>query len=181
LPCYRKFNLMVFCGLYPVNSAYYTPLIDALERLELHDSSLQYDSETSQALGFGFRCGLSGILHMEIIQERIEREFSIDLITTAPSVIYEVEKTDEAMVEVANPTTMPDPQKIQEISEPFVKATIMVPNEYVGTVMELSQKKRGQFLDMEYLDDIRVNVIYNIPLSEIVYDFFDQLKSQTKG
>ncbi|HLR41026.1 MAG TPA: translation elongation factor 4 [Virgibacillus sp.] len=181
LPGYRPLNPMVFCGLFPIDSNNYNDLREALERLELNDSALQYEPETSQALGFGFRCGFLGLLHMEIIQERIEREFSIDLITTAPSVIYEVEKTDEEMVEVDNPSTMPDPQQIQEISEPFVKATIMVPNDYVGTVMELSQKKRGQFLDMEYLDDIRVNVIYNIPLSEIVYDFFDQLKSQTKG
>jgi GTP-binding protein LepA len=181
LPGYRPLNPMVFCGLFPIDSNKYNDLREALERLELNDSSLQYEPETSQALGFGFRCGFLGLLHMEIIQERIEREFNINLITTAPSVIYEVKKTDGEAVQVDNPSTMPDPQVIQEISEPFVKATIMVPNDYVGTVMELSQKKRGQFLDMEYLDDIRVNVIYNIPLSEIVYDFFDQLKSQTKG
>src|SRR5690625_5247503 len=133
LPGYRKLNPMVFCGLYPVNSDDYNALREALERLELNDSALQYEPETSQALGFGFRSGFLGLLHMEIIQERIEREFSIDLIMTAPSVIYEVEKTDEEMVEVDNPSTMPDPQQIQEISEPFVKATIMVPNDYVGT------------------------------------------------
>ncbi|AIF43378.1 translation elongation factor 4 [Virgibacillus sp. SK37] len=181
LPGYRKLNPMVFCGLYPVDSNDYNDLREALERLELNDSSLQYEPETSQALGFGFRCGFLGLLHMEIIQERIEREYKIDLITTAPSVIYEVEQTNEELIEIDNPSVMPDPQQISEIREPFVKATIMVPNDFVGAVMEISQKKRGQFIDMEYLDDIRVNVIYHIPLSEIVYDFFDQLKSQTKG
>ncbi|ASN05179.1 translation elongation factor 4 [Virgibacillus necropolis] len=181
LPGYRKLNPMVFCGLFPIDSNEYNDLREALERLELNDSSLQYDPETSQALGFGFRCGFLGLLHMEIIQERIEREFNIGLITTAPSVIYEVEKANEEIIEIDNPSDLPDQQSITEIREPFVEATIMVPNDYVGTVMELSQKKRGQFVDMEYLDDIRVNVIYHIPLSEIVYDFFDQLKSQTKG
>lgn len=181
LPGYRRLNPMVYCGLYPVDSNDYNDLREALERLELNDSSLQYEPETSQALGFGFRCGFLGLLHMEIIQERIEREFNINLITTAPSVIFEVEKTNGETISVDNPSEMPDPQKIQEISEPYVKATIMVPNDYVGAVMEISQKKRGNFIDMQYLDDIRVNVIYHIPLSEIVYDFFDQLKSQTKG
>ncbi|WP_047986338.1 translation elongation factor 4 [Ornithinibacillus californiensis] len=181
LPGYRRLNPMVYCGLYPVDSNKYNDLREALERLELNDSALQYEAETSQALGFGFRCGFLGLLHMEIIQERIEREFKIDLITTAPSVIYEVEQTDGEAIIIDNPSMMPDPQKIQEVREPFVKATIMVPNEYVGAVMEIAQKKRGQFIDMEYLDDIRVNVIYHIPLSEIVYDFFDQLKSNTKG
>ncbi|TXL68025.1 elongation factor 4 [Cerasibacillus terrae] len=181
LPGYRKLNPMVFCGLYPIDTNDYNDLREALERLELNDSALQYEAETSQALGFGFRCGFLGLLHMEIVQERIEREFNIDLITTAPSVIYEVEKTDGEVIRVDNPSEMPDPQLIEEVREPFVKATIMVPNNYVGPVMEISQKKRGQFLNMEYLDDIRVNVIYKIPLSEIVYDFFDQLKSQSKG
>lgn len=181
LPGYRRLNPMVFCGLYPVDSNKYNDLREALERLELNDSALQYEAETSQALGFGFRCGFLGLLHMEIIQERIEREFKIDLITTAPSVVYEVEQTDGEFITIDNPSMMPDPQKIQEIREPYVKATIMVPNDYVGAVMEIAQKKRGQFIDMEYLDDIRVNVIYHIPLSEIVYDFFDQLKSNTKG
>ncbi|AUJ26216.1 MULTISPECIES: translation elongation factor 4 [Virgibacillus] len=181
LPGYKRLNPMVFCGLYPVDSKNYNDLREALERLELNDSSLQYEAETSQALGFGFRCGFLGLLHMEIIQERIEREFNISLITTAPSVIYEVEQTDGTTINVDNPAFMPDPQQIKEVREPYVKATIMVPNEYVGSVMEIAQKKRGQFMDMEYLDDIRVNVIYHIPLSEIVYDFFDQLKSQTKG
>jgi len=181
LPGYRKLNPMVFCGLYPVNSEDYNPLREALERLELNDSSLQYEPETSQALGVGFRSGFLGLLHMEIIQERIEREFNIDLITTAPSVIYEVRKTDGEVIKVDNPSLMPDPQSIEEILEPYVKASIMVPNDYVGPVMELCQRKRGQFIDMQYLDDIRVNVIYELPLSEIVFDFFDQLKSNTKG
>ncbi len=181
LPGYRRLNPMVFCGLFPIDSNKYNDLREALERLELNDSSLQYEAETSQALGFGFRCGFLGLLHMEIIQERIEREFNIDLITTAPSVIYEVEKTDDTTIVVDNPSIMPDPQIVKEIHEPFVKATIMVPNDYVGPVMEIAQKKRGQFIDMEYLDDVRVNVVYQIPLSEIVYDFFDQLKSHTKG
>ena len=181
LPGYRKMNPMVFCGLYPVDTNKYNDLREALERLELNDSALQYEPETSQALGFGFRCGFLGLLHMEIIQERIEREFNINLITTAPSVVYEVKETNGEVLRIDNPSMMPEQQVIEEITEPFVKASIMVPNDFVGTVMELSQKKRGQFVDMEYLDDIRVNVIYHIPLSEIVYDFFDQLKSQTKG
>lgn len=181
LPGYRRLNPMVYCGLYPVSSDDYNGLREALERLELNDASLQYDPETSQALGFGFRSGFLGLLHMEIIQERIEREFNIDLITTAPSVIYEVEKTDGEVISVHNPSFMPDEVNIQEIKEPYVEASIMVPNDFVGPVMELCQRKRGQFVDMQYLDDIRVNVIYHIPLSEIVFDFFDQLKSQTKG
>ncbi|HLS07632.1 translation elongation factor 4 [Lentibacillus sp.] len=181
LPGYKRLNPMVFCGLFPVDANQYNDLREALERLELNDSSLQYEAESSQALGFGFRCGFLGLLHMEIIQERIEREFNINLITTAPSVIYEVEKTDGEIVKVDNPSTMPDSQLVNEVREPFVEATIMVPNDYVGPVMEIAQKKRGQFVNMEYLDEIRVNVMYEIPLSEIVYDFFDQLKSNTKG
>lgn len=181
LPGYRKLNPMVFCGLYPIDTNDYNDLREALERLELNDSALQYEAETSQALCFGFRCGFLGLLHMEIVQERIEREFNIDLITTAPSVIYEVKKTDGEIVKVDNPSDMPEQQEIEEVREPFVEATIMVPNDFVGPVMEISQKKRGQFVNMEYLDAIRVNVIYHIPLSEIVYDFFDQLKSQSKG
>jgi len=152
-----------------------------LEKLELNDSSLQYEPETSSALGFGFRTGFLGLLHMEIIQERIEREFNIDLITTAPSVIYEVKKTDGEILQIDNPSFMPEREVIEEILEPYVKASIMVPHDYVGPVMELCQRKRGQYIDMQYLDDIRVNVIYELPLSEIVFDFFDQLKSQTKG
>jgi len=178
---YRRLNPMVYCGLFPIDSNNYNGLREALERLELNDASLQYEPESSQALGFGYRCGFLGMLHMEIIQERIEREFGIDLITTAPSVILEVEKTDEEMLRIDNPADMPDPQKIEVIREPFVEASIMVPNDFVGPVMEISQKKRGQFVDMQYLDDVRVNIVYHIPLSEIVYDFFDQLKSQTKG
>ncbi|HLR08261.1 MAG TPA: translation elongation factor 4 [Bacillota bacterium] len=181
LPGYKPLNPMVFCGLYPTDSDKYNDLREALERLELNDASLKYEAETSQALGFGFRCGFLGLLHMEIIQERIEREFNIELITTAPSVVYEVEQTDGTMIEVDNPSMMPDPQHVQEIREPFVQATIMVPHDFVGKVMEIAQQKRGQFVNMEYLDDIRVNVIYDMPLSEIVYDFFDQLKSHTKG
>lgn len=181
LPGYRKLNPMVYCGLYPIDSAKYNDLREALEKLELNDSALQYEAETSQALGFGFRCGFLGMLHMEIIQERIEREFNIDIIATAPSVVYKVEQTDGTEIEVSNPSEMPDPQKINSIREPYVKASIMVPNDYVGSVMELCQKKRGIFLNMDYIDSTRVNITYNIPLSEIVFDFFDQLKSNTKG
>ncbi|MBG9815074.1 elongation factor 4 [Bacillus endophyticus] len=181
LPGYRRLKPMVFCGLYPVDSARYNDLRDALEKLELNDSALEFEPETSQALGFGFRCGFLGLLHMEIIQERIEREFNIDLITTAPSVIYEVHTTSDERLIIDNPSNMPDAQKINHVEEPYVKATIMVPNDYVGPVMELCQRKRGDFIDMQYLDENRVNVVYEIPLSEIVYDFFDQLKSNTKG
>ncbi|MFC0522550.1 translation elongation factor 4 [Pontibacillus salicampi] len=181
LPGYKKMNPMVFCGMFPVEASNYNDLREALERLELNDSSLQYEAETSQALGFGFRCGFLGLLHMEIIQERIEREFGIQMITTAPSVIYQVEMVDGEEILIDNPSLMPDSQSINEVREPFVSATIMVPNDYVGPVMEICQKKRGAFQDMEYLDDNRVNITYEIPLSEIVYDFFDQLKSQTKG
>ena len=178
---YKKMNPMVFCGLYPIDSAKYNDLREALEKLQLNDSSLEYEPETSQALGFGYRTGFLGLLHMEIIQERIEREFGIELIATAPSVIYEVHMTDGETIVVDNPSKMPDPQKIEHLKEPYVKATIMVPNDYVGSVMELCQKRRGNFLTMDYIDDIRVNVQYEIPLSEIVFDFFDQLKSNTKG
>ncbi|EAE3184130.1 elongation factor 4 [Listeria monocytogenes] len=178
---YRKLNPMVYCGLYPIDSSKYNDLRDALEKLELNDSALQFEAETSQALGFGFRCGFLGLLHMEIIQERIEREFNIDLITTAPSVIYHVNLTDGSNIVVDNPAEMPEPGVIERVEEPYVKATVMVPNDYVGAVMELAQNKRGNFITMEYLDDIRVSIVYEIPLSEIVYDFFDQLKSSTKG
>ena len=178
---YKKMNPMVYCGMYPIDSNKYNDLREALEKLELNDSSLQYEPETSQALGFGFRTGFLGLLHMEIVQERIEREFGIELIATAPSVIYSVEMTDGEVVNVDNPAQMPDPQKVNKIEEPYVKAQIMVPNDFVGSVMELCQKKRGNFLTMDYLDDVRVNIIYEIPLSEIVFDFFDQLKSNTKG
>ncbi|WP_010678186.1 translation elongation factor 4 [Bacillus timonensis] len=181
LPGYRRLNPMVYCGLYPIDTAKYNDLREALEKLELNDAALQFEPETSQALGFGFRCGFLGLLHMEIIQERIEREFKIDLITTAPSVIYNVFLTDGTDLKIDNPSDMPDPQKIDRIEEPYVKATMMVPNDYVGAVMELCQGKRGIFIDMQYLDEKRVSIIYEIPLAEIVYDFFDQLKSSTKG
>ncbi|PKG24505.1 translation elongation factor 4 [Niallia nealsonii] len=181
LPGYRRLNPMVYCGLYPIDSAKFNDLRDALEKLELNDSALQFEPETSQALGFGFRCGFLGLLHMEIIQERIEREFKIDLITTAPSVIYHVIMTDGTEINVDNPSAMPDPQKIERIEEPYVKATMMAPNEYVGAIMELCQLKRGIFIDMQYMDETRVKIVYEIPLAEIVYDFFDQLKSNTRG
>jgi GTP-binding protein LepA len=178
---YRRMNPMVFCGLYPIDTSKYNDLRDALEKLELNDSALEYEAETSQALGFGYRCGFLGLLHMEIIQERIEREFNIDLITTAPSVIYNVILTDGSEMKVDNPAMMPDAQKVDYVEEPYVKASIMVPNEYVGSVMELCQQKRGNFMTLDYLDSTRVNIIYELPLAEIVYDFFDQLKSGTKG
>ncbi|WP_079476863.1 translation elongation factor 4 [Marinococcus halophilus] len=181
LPGYKRMNPMVFCGLFPTDASKYNALRDALERLELNDSSLQFEAETSQALGFGFRCGFLGLLHMEIIQERIEREYNIELITTAPSVIYHVQMVDGEMKEIDNPSNMPEAQQVEWVEEPFVKATVMVPNDYVGAVMELCQAKRGEFKDMQYMDDTRVNIVYDLPLTEIVYDFFDQLKSQTKG
>lgn len=181
LPGYRKINPMVFCGLYPIDTSDYNDLREALEKLELNDASLSYEPETSTALGFGFRCGFLGLLHMEIIQERIEREFNIPLITTAPSVIYEVTLTDGEKVRIDNPSHYPETGKIEHVEEPYVKASIIVPNDFVGAVMELCQGKRGEFLNMEYLDTNRVTLTYDMPLSEIVYDFFDQLKSGTRG
>lgn len=181
LPGYRKINPMVFCGLYPVDTADYNDLRDALEKLELNDASLKYEPETSTALGFGFRCGFLGLLHMEVIQERLEREYNLTLITTAPSVVYHVYTTAGEMIEIDNPSEMPEAGKIERVEEPFVKASIIVPKDYVGAVMELSQEKRGVFIDMQYLDQTRVTLIYEIPLTEIVYDFFDRLKSSTKG
>ncbi|GER75505.1 translation elongation factor 4 [Enterococcus sp. FM11-1] len=181
LPGYRKMNPMVYCGLYPIDTSRYNDLREALEKLQLNDAALQFEPETSQALGFGFRCGFLGLLHMDVVQERLEREFNLELITTAPSVIYHVNKTDGTTATVDNPTDFPEPVTIQDVEEPFVKAQIMVPNDFVGAVMELSQRKRGEFITMDYLDDYRVNVVYNIPLSEIVFDFFDKLKSSTKG
>ncbi|MGX7199009.1 translation elongation factor 4 [Enterococcus nangangensis] len=178
---YRKMNPMVFCGLYPIETSKYNDLREALEKLQLNDAALQFEPETSQALGFGFRCGFLGLLHMDVVQERLEREFNLELITTAPSVIYHVNKTDGSQIVVDNPADFPEPVTIQSVEEPYVKAHIMVPNEYVGAVMELSQRKRGDFVTMDYLDEYRVNVVYEIPLSEIVYDFFDKLKSSTKG
>ncbi len=181
LPGYRKMNPMVYCGLYPIDTSRYNDLREALEKLQLNDAALQFEPETSQALGFGFRCGFLGLLHMDVVQERLEREFNLELITTAPSVIYHVNLTDGTKIVVDNPADFPDPSKIQTVEEPYVKANIMVPNDYVGAVMELSQRKRGEFITMDYLDDYRVNVVYYIPLSEIVFDFFDKLKSSTKG
>ncbi|MBO0476893.1 elongation factor 4 [Vagococcus sp. DIV0080] len=178
---YRKMNPMVYCGLYPIDNSKYNDLRESLEKLQLNDSALEFEPESSQALGFGFRCGFLGLLHMDVIQERLEREFNLDLITTAPSVIYNVKKTDGTTAVVDNPAEFPDPSTIDTVEEPFVKAQIMVPNEYVGAVMEIAQRKRGEFVTMDYLDAYRVNVVYNMPLSEIVFDFFDKLKSGTKG
>jgi GTP-binding protein LepA len=181
LPGYRKLNPVVFCGLYPIDNSKYNDLKDALEKLALNDASLAYEPETSQALGFGFRTGFLGLLHMEVIQERLDREFGIELIATAPSVIYHVNLTNGEMVVVDNPSKLPTPQEIDSIEEPYVKAQIMCPTEFVGAVMDLCQKKRGIFGDMKYLDKTRVLIHYELPLSEIVYDFFDKLKSSTKG
>ncbi|QVK19371.1 translation elongation factor 4 [Mycoplasmatota bacterium] len=181
LPGYRKLNPMVYCGLYPVDAARYNDLRDALEKLQLSDSSLIYEPETSQALGFGFRTGFLGLLHMDIIQERLEREFDLDLIATAPSVIYEIEMTDGSFITLENPAHMPEIQKVKQIKEPYVRATIISPSDYVGPIMELCQRKRGTFIDMKYIEENRVNIHYDIPLAEIVYDFFDKLKSNTKG
>jgi len=181
LPGYRDINPMVFCGLYPVDSDDYQDLKDALEKLSLNDASLQFVPETSQALGFGFRCGFLGLLHMDVIQERLEREYDIDLILTAPSVIYHVYLTNGEMVPIDNPSKLPDSSKINRIEEPYVKANIMTPKEYVGPIMELCQEKRGIYLDLQYFDDTRMILVYELPLSEIVYNFFDKLKSCTKG
>ena len=181
LPGYRRLNPMVYCGLYPVDNARYGDLREALDKIQLSDSSLQFEPETSQALGFGFRCGFLGLLHMDVIQERLEREFNLDLIATAPSVVYHAYLTDRTMVEVDNPAKLPNMQVLEHIEEPYVKASIMTPQDYIGAIMELCQHKRGEYIDIEYIDDTRVNVIYEIPLAEIVYDFFDKLKSCTKG
>ncbi len=181
LPGYRKVNPMVFSGIYPADGAKYGDLREALEKLQLNDASLSFEPETSVALGFGFRCGFLGLLHMEIIQERLEREYNLDLITTAPSVIYKVTMTSGEVVYIDNPTNFPDPGLIQTAEEPMVKADILAPSEYVGNIMELCQDRRGTFKDMQYLDDTRVNLHYELPLNEIVYDFFDVLKSRTKG
>lgn len=178
---YRRMTPMVYAGLYPTDNAKFNDLRDALEKLQLNDAALTFEPESSQALGFGFRCGFLGLLHMDVVQERLEREFGLDLITTAPSVTYHVDLADGSMKEVENPAEMPDASSIKDIKEPFVRASIMVPNDYVGPVMELCQRKRGVFDTMEYLSDTRVNVIYHIPLSEIIFDFFDKLKSSTRG
>ena len=181
LPGYRQLNPMVYCGLYPIDNARYKDLREALEKMNLSDSALMFEPETSQALGFGFRCGFLGLLHMDVIQERLEREFDLELIATAPSVIYHCYLTDGSEVIIDNPAMMPAPQVIDHIEEPYVKASIMTPSEFVGAIMELCQNKRGEYVDIEYIDDTRRNVIYEVPLSEIVYDFFDKLKSSTKG
>ncbi len=181
LPGYRILNSMVFCGLYPVDANRYNDLREALEKLQLNDASLKYEAETSQALGFGFRCGFLGLLHMDVVQERLEREYNLTLIATAPSVVYHVYLTDGTMVVVDNPALLPDVQRIEHMEEPYVKATIMVPKEYIGAVMEIAQKKRGIYKDLIYIDPIRNNLVYELPLGEIVYDFFDKLKSATKG
>ena len=181
LPGYRTLNSVVFCGIYPLDASEYTDLRDALDKLKLNDASLMYEAEASQALGFGFRTGFLGLLHMEIIVERIQREFDIGLIATAPSVVYHVYLTDGSMIEVDNPTKLPKPQDIDHMEEPMIKATIMTPKEYVGAVMDVCQKKRGQFETMTYIDANRVSIIYKLPLAEIVYDFFDKLKSTSKG
>lgn len=181
LPGYRQLNPMVYCGLYPIDNARYKDLREALEKMKLSDSALMFEPETSQALGFGFRCGFLGLLHMDVIQERLEREFDLELIATAPSVIYHCYLTDGSELIIDNPAMMPAPQVIDHIEEPYVKASIMTPSEFVGAIMELCQNKRGEYVDIEYIDDTRRNVIYEVPLSEIVYDFFDKLKSSTKG
>ncbi len=181
LPGYKKVNPMVYCGIYPADGAQYEDLKEALLKLQLNDAALMFEPETSAALGFGFRCGFLGLLHMEIIQERLEREYNLDLVTTAPSVIYKVFKTDGEMVWCDNPTNLPDPAEIEHMEEPMVKATIMVPKDYVGNVMELCQERRGIFKDMTYMDETRAEIFYELPLNEIIYDFFDALKSRTKG
>lgn len=178
---FRQITPMVYSGLFPVDNAKFNDLREALEKLQLNDAALAFEPETSQALGFGFRVGFLGLLHMDVVQERLERDFDLDLIMTAPSVDYEVDKTDGTTIQIDNPSELPEASEVKEIREPFVKASIMVPNDYVGPVMEIAQRKRGEFVTMDYLDKYRVNVIYNLPLSEIIYDFFDDLKSSTKG
>ena len=178
---YRKMNPMVYAGLYPVDSNDFNDLRDSLEKLQLNDAALQFEPETSQALGFGFRTGFLGLLHMDVIQERLEREFNINLIMTAPSVIYRIIKTDGNEVQIDNPSQMPDSTEIDQVLEPYVKATIMVPSDFVGAVMDLCERKRGNFITMDYLDEYRVNIVYELPMAEIIFDFFDTLKSNTKG
>lgn len=181
LPGYKKVNPMVYCGLYPVDGSDYENLKVALEKLKLNDAALEYEPETSAALGFGFRCGFLGLLHLEIIEERLDREFDLSLITTSPSVIYKVYKTDGTMVEIYNPADLPPTDEISRIEEPFVQAEILTPKEFVGNIMEICQNRRGIYIDMKYLDTTRVTLIYELPLNEIIYDFFDKLKSKTKG
>ncbi len=181
LPGYKKVNPMVYCGIYPADGAQYDDLKEALGKLQLNDAALMFEAETSVALGFGFRCGFLGLLHMEIIQERLEREYNLDLVTTAPSVIYKVYKTDGEVIEVDNPTNLPIPTEINYMEEPMVKADIMVPTDFVGNVMELCQERRGVFIDMKYMEATRAQIFYELPLNEIIYDFFDALKSRTRG
>lgn len=178
---YREMNPMVYCGLYPVDNARYDDLKEALSKLKLNDASLRFEPETSQALGFGFRCGFLGLLHMDVVEERLEREYNLDLIATSPSVIYHVYKTDGTMLEIDNPAALPPTQNIDHIEEPYVRAEIMVPKDYVGAMMDLCQKKRGEYIDLQVIDDLRMNMVYESPLSEIIYDFFDKMKSYTKG
>ena len=181
LPGYKKVNPMVYCGLYPADGAKYGDLRDALEKLQLNDASLYYEPETSVALGFGFRCGFLGLLHLEIIQERLEREYNLDLVTTAPSVIYKVYKTNGEIIELTNPTNLPDPSEIEYMEEPMVKAEIMVTTEFIGAIMDLCQERRGQYEGMEYMEETRALLKYRLPLNEIIYDFFDALKSRSRG
>ena len=181
LPGYKKVNPMVYCGIFPVDGAKYPDLRDALEKLQLNDAALFFEPETSVALGFGFRCGFLGLLHLEIIQERLEREYNLDLVTTAPSVIYKVYLTDGTSFDLSNPSNMPDPARIEKMEEPIVKAEIMLPKDYVGPIMELCQQRRGEYISMEYLDSSRVMLTYHMPLNEIIYDFFDVLKSRSRG
>lgn len=178
---YREMNPMVYCGLYAVDNARYDDLKEALSKLKLNDASLRFEPETSQALGFGFRCGFLGLLHMDVVEERLEREYNLDLIATSPSVIYHVYKTDGTMLEIDNPAALPPTQNIDHIEEPYVRAEIMVPKDYVGAMMDLCQKKRGEYIDLQVIDDLRMNMVYELPLSEIIYDFFDKMKSYTKG
>ena len=181
LPGYKKVQSMVYCGVYPADGAKYPDLRDALEKLQLNDASLYYEPETSIALGFGFRCGFLGLLHLEIIQERLEREYNLDLVTTAPGVVYRVHKTNGEMIELTNPTNLPDPSEIEYMEEPVVNAEIMVTKEFVGSIMELCQQRRGRYVSMEYLDESRALIKYVLPLNEIIYDFFDALKSRSRG
>ena len=181
LPGYKKVNPMVYCGLYPADGAKYPDLRDALEKLQLNDASLQYEPETSVALGFGFRCGFLGLLHLEIIQERLEREYHLDLVTTAPGVVYRVHKTDGTMIELTNPSNLPDPSEIDYMEEPVVEAEIMVTSDYIGAIMDLCQERRGTYISMEYMEETRALIKYTLPLNEIIYDFFDALKSRSRG
>ncbi|MFN2926933.1 translation elongation factor 4 [Lachnospiraceae bacterium YH-ros2228] len=181
LPGYKKVNPMVYCGIYPADSAKYPELRDALEKLQLNDASLQYEPETSQALGFGFRCGFLGLLHLEVVQERLEKEYDLDLVTTAPGVVYKVHKTNGEVLTLTNPSNLPDPSEIEYMEEPIVSAEIMVTKDYIGTIMDLCQERRGEYVSMEYVEESRALLKYNLPLNEIIYDFFDVLKSRSRG